>query len=171
MHDMPSSSHPAAAGPHPRPAGFTLIELMIVMAIIAILAAIAYPSYQEYVRRGHRAELQRAMLEASQFMQRFYAANMSYDCKLGKAGCTAGTNDAVALPDAIASVKSGSTTLYTISVASTAASNFTLTATPAANTVMAADRCGKFTLTESGIKGTAASASVTTPDAADKCWK
>lgn len=35
-----------------RPAGFTLIELMVTLAVLAILAAVAYPSYAEHVRRA-----------------------------------------------------------------------------------------------------------------------
>ena len=55
-------------------AGFTLLELMVVLVIVSILAAVAYPSYLQSVKRGYRSEARIALLEAQQFMARFYAA-------------------------------------------------------------------------------------------------
>jgi type IV pilus assembly protein PilE len=52
--------------------GFTLVEIMVVLAIVMTIAAIAMPSYTENINRSKRAEAKAQLLEAAQFMQRFY---------------------------------------------------------------------------------------------------
>jgi type IV pilus assembly protein PilE len=133
--------------------GFTLIELIIAIAIIAILASIALPSYREYVRRGDRASARAVLLEAQQFMERFYAVNDAYN--QDKAGV------AVALPTRLQSAPIEAPK-YTIAISASAANSYTLTATP--NT--ADSKCGNLTLTNAGVKGI----SGTGMSVAD-CWK
>ena len=58
--------------------GVTLLELMVAVAIVGILTAIAWPSYAEYLRRGYRATATSALLEAQQFMERYYTTNITY---------------------------------------------------------------------------------------------
>lgn len=58
--------------------GFSLIELMIVVAVLGILAAIAYPNYQEYLAKSRRSEARTALLQLSQFMERYYTNNGRY---------------------------------------------------------------------------------------------
>ena len=132
--------------------GFTLIEIMIVVAIIAIMASIAVPSYLESVRRSNRAEVVATLLEASNWLQRGFTINNTY------VGATTATLQAAGFG---ASPKSG-TAKYNLSLtaASTTATGYSLVATP----VGTADKCGTFTLDETGKRSVSGSASV-----AD-CW-
>ena len=145
--------------------GFTLVEIMVVLAIVMTIAAIAMPSYTENINRSKRAEAKAQLLEAAQYMQRFYSQNDSYaQNRAGKA---------VAIPDALArvprSAASGSQN-YTIGFATPAptVATFTLQAAPRAGGSMASDKCGTFTLTQAGQRGLAGNAAGTT---ADSCWK
>ena len=103
--------------------GFSLMELMIVVAIVAILGSIAYPSYLNQVTKSRRTDAQAVLMEAAQFMERFYTENNRYDQDTG------GT--AVALPAQLQeSPRDGGTKSYDITVQASTASTYTLRATP-----------------------------------------
>lgn len=133
--------------------GFTLIELMIVVAVVAILSAIAYPSYAEYIRRGHRADARTGLLQAQQWLERAATATGVYP---------------TALPAALS--WSGDTAKrYTIGFKGTPTNAaFTLIAARKAGTGQANDKCGDYTVTNTGVQGNDNLGSgATTAD----CWR
>lgn len=118
--------------------GFTLIELMIVVAVVGILSAIAYPSYTEYVRRGHRADARAGLLQAQQWLERAATATGQYP-----------TAD---LPSAL-TWASDASKRYTIAITSSTSTSYTLTATPKSPGPQASDKCGTYTLSNTGLRG------------------
>lgn len=125
--------------------GFTLIEIMIVIAIIGIVITIAAPSYTEYLKKGRRAEVVSLLSEQAQILERFYTRNNVYT---GATGLSAG-ND-----------------FYTLTPTLTD-QTFVLTAARKSGTAMATDKCGDFTLTNTGVRSmNNATTGLTTKD----CW-
>ena len=125
--------------------GFTLIEIMIVIAIIGIVITIAAPSYTEYLKKGRRAEVVSLLSEQAQTLERFYTRNNVYT---GVTGLSTG-ND-----------------FYTITPTLTD-QTFVLTAIRKTGSAMATDKCGDFTLTNTGVRSmNNATTGLTTKD----CW-
>ncbi|MCB1795549.1 MAG: type IV pilin protein [Candidatus Competibacteraceae bacterium] len=141
--------------------GFTLIELMITLAVVAILAAIAYPSYQDSVRKSRRADAKGVLLEAAQWMERFYTENNRYD--QNRAGTA--VTDATQFPGSglAESPKEGGTKYYDITLSAVAQNSYTLQAAPKG--VQSGDPCGTFTLTHTGVKGVSGGSYTK-----DRCW-
>lgn len=132
MHPLPTLRHVR---------GFTLIELMIVVAVVGILSAIAYPSYREYVQRGYRADARAGLLQAQQWLER--------------AATATGTYPTAALPASL-TWSGDSSKRYTIALAAGNTSTaYTLTATPNNPGPQANDKCGTYTLSNTGLRGAA----------------
>jgi len=133
-----------------RSSGFSLLELMIAVGIVGILASVALPSYRTSIVRAKRSEARTAMLDAAQFMQRFYAANNRYDTAV--------------LPTNLQRSPAQGTQVYTIRIASgVTRTAYTLEAVPQGT--MAGDKCGNLSITSTGVRGK------TGTETLERCWK
>ena len=160
--------HSQARG-HARTRGFTLIELMVVTAIVAILASIALPSYARYLAKARRADARVQLLQAAQFMQRFYAANDSYQAdRSGNAVLTQMPANLRQSPG-----DASSTALYALAIpdASLNAMQYSLHMVPFVNAAMAGDECGTLTLDSTGLRGVVVGGVAGSNGLRDQCWR
>ncbi|BCV37466.1 MULTISPECIES: type IV pilin protein [Shewanella] len=129
-----------------RPAGFTLIEVMITVVIIGILASIAYPSYVQYIAKSTRSEAHAALMRLANLQEQYYLDNRTYATDMTKLGLNASPFI----------TENGH-----YSIASTGTADFTLTATAQGAQASRDSKCKTLTLTDAGIKS----------GASTECWK
>lgn len=147
-----------------RQSGFTLVELMIVVVIVGILAAVAIPSYQSSIQKSRRADAQGALQQFRQAMERFYSQRYTY-----QGAATGGANTGVPAVFAThspidgAALAAGGVKYYDLAIDAADDVTFTISATPRASGGQDQDPCGTLTLTNAGVRGSAA-------PAGGKCW-
>ena len=147
--------------------GFTLVELVITVAIVAILMSIALPAYTGYVARARRADARTQLVQAAQFMQRFYAANDSF-------ARDRANNDVIGqMPANLLQSPGDSAKLYDLGIPpdTLSASSFELRMIPVAGGAMGNDACGTFTLTATGVRGVRVGDAVGDTGLRDSCWR
>lgn len=152
--------------------GFTLIEVMIVTVIIAILASIAYPSYREYVAKSRRAEARAVLTSAQQWMERFYTENFRYD--RNSAGVKVTDSSQFPARFSVSPPPGQGSAVYDIAVVVTDGTRdaYSVTATRKSGTVMAADKCGNFSIDHLGRRDLTNYSGFPSKTAAiEACWK
>ena len=150
-----------------RESGFSLIELMIALAIVAVLTSLAVPAYTSHVARAKRADARTQLVQAAQFMQRFYAANDSF-------AKDRANNDVLSqIPAALKQSPADSAKVYDLAIpAETLTSTgFELRMVPVLGSSMASDLCGSFTLTSAGLRGVLVGDTIGAASLRDSCWR
>ena len=132
-----------------RASGFNLIELLVALAVVALLAGIALPTWQSQRARAERTDARAWLIRLGNDQQAHFVRTGAYATDLRALGFATAT-----LP-----TPNGR---YTLSVASTSATGFTVRAEriPADRE---AGRCAWFALDQAQLRASG-------PAGPDECW-
>ena len=166
-----------------RPAGFSLIELMVVILVTAILTAIAVPTYQTQVRKSRRVDARTAVLDLAGREEKFLSLNNAYTnspanlgyAAAGSTSTTFGTVGSgfyqvfVCVYNAAAPAGSSA---CTSSAAGTTGAAYVIAAVPVTGQSQTKDtQCQYFAVDKTGVQFATSSASGSGTDNTSACWK
>ncbi len=147
------------------PAGFTLVELLIVIVIVAILVAVAVPIYTQQVQQSRRTEATNAVLELASREEKYFSVNNSYSTEPDQLGYS---TTATAFPQSTGTYYQITVTSPDPAQAAATGPTYIITATPAAGSPQLNDsQCQSFSVIQTGVQTAFNSAGT----ANSSCWQ
>jgi type IV pilus assembly protein PilE len=154
-----------------KPAGFTLIELMIAVAIVGILATIAATSYQRQVMQSHRTDARTALLDLAGREEKLFSTTNAYTNIPANLGYGSSTAPATTITSAIQVGSSNGQNDYNVVILTpdplqpANLNSYSLTATPIPTTSQAGDTtCTSLSVNQLGQQTAMPAANTAT------CW-
>jgi type IV pilus assembly protein PilE len=154
-----------------KPAGFTLIELMIAVAIVGILATIAATSYQRQVMQSHRTDARTALLDLAGREEKLFSTTNVYSASPAALGYGSSSTPATTIANAIQVGSSNGNNDYNVVILTpdpaqgSAPNTYSITATPIPGNPQAADTtCTSLVVNQLGQQTATPAANTAT------CW-
>jgi type IV pilus assembly protein PilE len=147
--------------------GFTFLEILFALTVVAILAMISIPVYNSHIAKARRTQARMQLVQAAQFMQRYYSINDSYRQD------RAGNHVTTQMPRILLQSPSEGVASYVLRIpeADLTDSGYLLHMVPVATGAMASDKCGTFTLSATGARGVIIHGVAATARVRDDCWR
>lgn len=154
---------PRAHSPH----GFTFLEVLFALCIVAVLAMISIPVYTSHIAKARRTQARMQLVQAAQFMQRYYSVNDSYRQD------RAGNHVTAHMPGVLMQSPSEGVAAYVLRIpeAHLTDSSYMLHMAPVASGAMAGDKCGTLTLSATGARGVIVNGVAAGASVRDDCWR